>query len=386
MRIERAALLIAAVVAGTGVATTLPASAAAAPGAPAAGARTPSGAELTEIARDYLQKRADQLTLGSQGVQSLRTPRLAGELAARARQDAAVLSERRDMYRENDGGNKSARVVLGSPKVTAAGDRVTLEATEETRLYYAQVPKGEPAYESFSLPHTFTFTFTFTFRDEGGWKLVADEAHTAPGAPSAPTQTDAARPADPAGREGGGGEAPAGTQRPAAPAARDVELMGMSTAKRKKVVSYANKYVHSYNSRYRRYEQDCTNFVSQAMRAGGWSHKGSGFWDRKDSDKWYYGGSTRTTSYTWAAAENWGVFARDKSRRTKPLSNVWYLRAADVLQANLDGSGGKDHSMIVAKKGANETYLNYHTVNTKNKKLSRLIKENPGATWYAHRV
>ncbi|HEX5565950.1 MAG TPA: amidase domain-containing protein [Streptomyces sp.] len=383
MRSKRVAVLVAAVVAGAGTAVHSPAGAFT---GPAEGARTPSETELIGIARDYLQKRADQLTLKSMGVRTIRTPRVAGKLAARVVRDAAVLAGRRDLYRENDGGNKGAQVTLGSPKVRADGGRITLEAVEETRLYYAEVPEDEPEFESFSLPHT------FTFQDVGGWKLVEDEVHTAPGAPSAPTQPDSGRPGDSADAGGGGSPAqdsPARTERPSASAAREAEPMaasGMSQANRKKVVAYANKYVHRYNPNYRRYDQDCTNFISQAMRAGGWKYKGSGWSSRKDKDKWYYGSNTRTTSFTWAAAENWGVFARDKSKRTKALSNVWHLRAADVLQANLDRRGGKDHSMIVVKKGKSDTYLNYHTVNTKNKKLSRLIKENPGATWYAHRV
>ncbi|MFP3991858.1 amidase domain-containing protein [Streptomyces sp. E11-3] len=120
------------------------------------------------------------------------------------------------MYRENDGGNRSAQLTLDSLKLQTGGDGATPRAHEETRLYHVEVAEGEPEFESSSIPHRFTFR--------------------------------------------------------------------------------------------------------------------------------------------------------------------------DVLQANLDGSGGKDHSMIVVKKGTKDTYLNYHTTDTKNKKLSRLIKENRKAKWYAHRV
>lgn len=37
-----------------------------------------------------------------------------------------------------------------------------------------------------------------------------------------------------------------------------------------KARDYALKYWKNYNSKYRKFDNDCTNFISQAMDAGGW--------------------------------------------------------------------------------------------------------------------
>lgn len=70
-----------------------------------------------------VQKRADQLTLGFEGVTSLKSPDLVRELVDRAVADASELADRRDSYRDNDGGNKRAGGTLTSRKVTIDDDR-----------------------------------------------------------------------------------------------------------------------------------------------------------------------------------------------------------------------------------------------------------------------
>jgi hypothetical protein len=65
------------------------------------------------------------------------------------------------------------------------------------------------------------------------------------------------------------------------------------------MVSYAYQYWNNYNGAFRPYDNDCTNFISQAMQAGGWTYVGSGMSDRTDNHFWYYGDFT-FTSGTWA--------------------------------------------------------------------------------------
>ncbi|WP_143662266.1 amidase domain-containing protein [Streptomyces sp. Amel2xC10] len=152
-----------------------------------------------------------------------------------------------------------------------------------------------------------------------------------------------------------------------------------------KMVSYANKYWKHPNSAYRTYGTDCTNFISQAMRAGGWVPHGA-IAPRTNNRFWFYGSSTLITSYTWAAAENWYWFAKKHSQRTKILDNVWKMAKADVLQADWGRDNTIDHTMIVTKKYRGTPYLTYHTSNTHDKSLKKLLSDHPRAWWYAHRT
>ncbi len=85
-------------------------------------------------------------------------------------------------------------------------------------------------------------------------------------------------------------------------------------------VRYAIRHALSANPAYIRYGNDCTNFVSQCMHAGGWSQiKG---WYQSNSVWWYTGGifGVRAASYTWAAAQNFFNFTTSSGRGTQVSS------------------------------------------------------------------
>ncbi|PVB10699.1 amidase domain-containing protein [Mycobacteroides abscessus] len=86
---------------------------------------------------------------------------------------------------------------------------------------------------------------------------------------------------------------------------------------RKKAIIYAEAFADGYNGDYRQYEQDCTNFVSQALRAGGFKDVGDGLddWHHGDPDDWYYNNNTlnpkNVESETWYnAAANHDYFTQ----------------------------------------------------------------------------
>ncbi|WP_251062200.1 MULTISPECIES: amidase domain-containing protein [unclassified Streptomyces] len=68
------------------------------------------------------------------------------------------------------------------------------------------------------------------------------------------------------------------------------------------------------------------------------------------------------------------------------LDNVWKLAYADVLQADWKRDNNIDHTMIVTKKYNGTPYLTYHTSDTHNKSLKKLLSDHPRAWWYAHRT
>lgn len=145
------------------------------------------------------------------------------------------------------------------------------------------------------------------------------------------------------------------------------------------IANYAERYWSNYNPAYRSFSQDCTNFVSQAMYAGGWSQV-SGFY--QSSSVWWYNSSNQ--SYTWAGAENWAAFALNTGR-TKYYRSIDMLRKGDVLQLKANGSTTKDHTMIVSYYSGSP-YLTYHTSNRYRVPLQEVVAAWGNASFYPHQT
>lgn len=86
---------------------------------------------------------------------------------------------------------------------------------------------------------------------------------------------------------------------------------------RQNAIIYAEAFGDGYNDDYRKYDEDCTNFVSQALRAGGFQDKGDGWgtWHHGDHGEWYYKNDTwnpkNVESETWYnAAANHDFFTQ----------------------------------------------------------------------------
>src|SRR5262249_34855138 len=110
----------------------------------------------------------------------------------------------------------------------------------------------------------------------------------------------------------------------------------MSTSySRIKAVHYAQTYALSTNTKYHTFtSSDCTNFVSQALYAGGWPMIQG---EKKVSSVWYYDfdswfpGWISPASYTWAAAANFHSFL-SASGRAKKVTGAEALELGDVVQ------------------------------------------------------
>lgn len=146
---------------------------------------------------------------------------------------------------------------------------------------------------------------------------------------------------------------------------------------------YLEKYWTNYNKAYRDFNSkggDCTNFVSQALYAGGWKMN-SGWY--KNSNYWWYNSSNQT--YSWTAVDYWGSFARNSKRATM-LNSVWRLRIGDVLQVKPKNSKQKVHTMMVSYYDGNQPYFTYHTSNRYRRSLKQVLKDWSGSTYYAYRT
>jgi hypothetical protein len=297
--------------------------------------------------------------------------------------DAARLDQRRETLRGINGGYSRAQVKVKVTGIDVEGERVTLQVIEHTKLFYPSGPADAPEAEEYALRRDLVF-----LRGPGGW-LLDDTTVAEPNDALLPVTehwddaapTSATPPPD---------RLPSSTERETAindqlvEASSPDDIVTLASYSYPAMTAYALAHWSSYNSSYRAYQNDCTNFISQITSAGGWSYVGGGpFDDRTDKSKWYYGSFTWTTSYTWAGAENWYWFATG-SGRTLILPSVWNMQETDVLQADWDKNNSIDHTMFVTKTdAAGEKYLTYHTTDTLNKKLSTLLSQY-SAWWYAH--
>ncbi|MEU7135752.1 amidase domain-containing protein [Streptomyces sp. NPDC046261] len=170
-----------------------------------------------------------------------------------------------------------------------------------------------------------------------------------------------------------------------------------------KMVEFALRYALTPRSElpYTPDDDDCTTFVSWALRTGGWEERSG--WYRSDSAWWWKDWCDGEWycrpqhSYTWGGATNWQRFAVNHSGRVKNLGNVWDVLLADVVQYDVKGYGGvgvPDHTMMVTAFDWNANgmpLLSYHSSpggEKKNKPLIDILTSDSaqGQAFWAYRT
>lgn len=134
------------------------------------------------------------------------------------------------------------------------------------------------------------------------------------------------------------------------------------TYDRRKAVQYAEKWWNSYNPAYHQFEVDCTNYISQCVRAGGapmrgYPNRGNGWWMQNNS--W---------SYSWSVANAFPRYleASKQGLKAKVVSDVSQLKLGDVICYDFEGDGKYNHTTIVTAKDENgEPLVNAHTYNSR---------------------
>jgi hypothetical protein len=189
------------------------------------------------------------------------------------------------------------------------------------------------------------------------------------------------------------GAQPARPVRPPTPGRRLLQRYSRTAA-----AAYARKWAMSDNPAYGRIEpNDCTNFVSQALLAGGWSMVGGSCSDRKDKDVWWFnpmecrwvGGRPWATevkaSFTWGGAQNLYWFMKESGRGAE-VSDPMDLEIGDVLQMDMGAghynAGRIGHSMVVTGKSDTDLLLSYHEDHHLDEPLSAIKSRYPSARWY----
>ncbi|MFI0264137.1 amidase domain-containing protein [Streptomyces sp. NPDC017056] len=256
-----------------------------------------------------------------------------------------------------------------------AGARATVQVTESTTLTYKKIRGDEPATTGFKARHELDFTAV----PGGKWELTGIRSKDdGPGAINAPTLRAATAAADANPMP----DAPvAATSYPARSAPKKQGTSGYDYAA---MAAYSEKYWRNYNPEYRKYNAaggDCTNFLSQALKAGGWKAETGSAGDYR---KWWYGATGQSDS--WVGVNEWSWYALN-SQRVTSLANVYQMDVGDVMQMDFDGDGSKDHSMMTTYRSRNGVpYLTYHSTNTYRKSVASIIASYPDAVYYAYRT
>ncbi|KIF06465.1 hypothetical protein PL81_07380 [Streptomyces sp. RSD-27] len=261
-------------------------------------------------------------------------------------------------------------------RATVTGGKATVQVTEQTTLTYKKVHGDEPSNTDFKT----RYELTLTSKKGGDWELqTVTSQENGPVAVNEPVAAKAAVVKDDGNQYPDG--TPASTKYPAT--AKPKTLTGGAynyTA----MAQYAEKYWSNYNPAYRKFSGnggDCTNFISQALNAGGWKPVPGTSTDYRN---WWYDGAKQSDS--WVGANEWAWFTLSNQRAAN-LANVYQLDVGDILQADFNRDGSKDHSMMVTYRSkAGMPYLTYHSTNTYRKSLASILASYPNATYFAYRT
>lgn len=131
---------------------------------------------------------------------------------------------------------------------------------------------------------------------------------------------------------------------------------------RLKAVQYAERWWNSYNPAYKKFDVDCTNFISQCLHTGGapmrgYPNKSKGWWMRGNS--WSYSWSIANSLRLYLSTSKSGLQARE-------VSSPDELQLGDVICYDFQGDGRFDHNTIVTGKDAyGMPLVNAHTYNSR---------------------
>lgn len=134
---------------------------------------------------------------------------------------------------------------------------------------------------------------------------------------------------------------------------------------RKKAVVYADQWWNDYNPNFRVFEDDCTNYVSQCLLAGGAPMT----YGNRNSGWWYKGSGAKTDSWSlsWAVAHSlrWYLSTSKSGLTAVKVSSADKLTLGDIICYDFDGDGKWQHNAIVTSIAENGMPLvNAHTDNS----------------------
>ncbi|MBB5173345.1 amidase domain-containing protein [Texcoconibacillus texcoconensis] len=131
---------------------------------------------------------------------------------------------------------------------------------------------------------------------------------------------------------------------------------------RLEAVKYAERWWNDYNPQYQRFEDNCTNFISQCLYAGGAPM--TGYPDRAKG--WWYKGNQ--WSFSWAVTHSfrWYLSGSESGLQAHEVESPKQLQRGDVILYDFDGNGRWQHAtIVVAFDQQGMPLVNAHTVNSR---------------------
>ena len=113
-----------------------------------------------------------------------------------------------------------------------------------------------------------------------------------------------------------------------------------------KAVQYAERWWNEYNPAYQEFGNNCTNFISQCLHAGGGPMRGA----PNRSKGWWYSG--KSWSYSWSVAHALYLYLKNSTigLRAKEVSKPEELMLGDIICYDFEGDGRFNHNTIVTAK------------------------------------
>ncbi|MBM7540049.1 amidase domain-containing protein [Amphibacillus cookii] len=134
---------------------------------------------------------------------------------------------------------------------------------------------------------------------------------------------------------------------------------------RRAAVKYAERWWNDANPAYRFFEEnDCTNYISQCLHAGGAPMRGV----PNRSTGWWYQNNDWSFSWSVAHAFRWYLSGSTKGLRGFEVDTPEKLKPGDVICYDFEGDGRFNHTTIVVAKDAHQQPLvNAHTNNSRQR-------------------
>ncbi|MDY0404194.1 amidase domain-containing protein [Virgibacillus sp. 179-BFC.A HS] len=160
-----------------------------------------------------------------------------------------------------------------------------------------------------------------------------------------------------------------------------------ATFNRSKAKSYMKKHWKSYNPNYRKFKNDCTNYASQVVQAGGMKQQGSSAspGHHSSTTKWYYKklpNNAHTYSTSWSVVKDfykyWAGYKGHSHKMFKGHKDpASYTKTGDIIILRDQKTGHWKHAVIdngrtkagyVAYSGHTNNHLKKSLYNVDGKK------------------
>lgn len=343
--------------------------------AAAAGAASPDFTEVVRLVQENSQQRAKALGGDRHAVVSLSASSdrdtvtglsFSNDAADREGRLRTVLATGEPLV----AGSETLQVDTGTVSVELVDTQAlksgayVLTLLENVEYPYTDDPRGESMGESYER--------RVTVSDSGsGWKVLKNEVPSGSwplveGATafesSSPSTTDSSWSAD------------ASTEPKFTVQADSPSVGTAATGSRSDAVDYALAYALDPNDAYRHFDQDCTNFVSQALLAGGFQRRNVGSSPTSLWAWWYDHYLVDEWSHSWSVA-NYNFGFHDTTNRGKVVGSYTQVTLGDLMYADWTANSSQDHVVIFTGQGTSGLKLSSHTNN----------RRNGDASWWAAR-